>query len=179
MNKDTNIPIERAYREDIGNLDFISDQFNFFFHKKIKEREVILVKIKEERYNAQLTRYFEKVIVNRSNNFYAKKFRQKCHEDFIENPSILLIDSEKSDENITVPNVIIFNVKLYIEDDELEKAIYDINEREKFYIVSKFIFGLTDKEIGQLLGISRQAVNNFKQRLFERIRIRQSMNKRY
>lgn len=156
--------------EDIGNIDFISDQFNFFFHQKINEREVILVKTKEERYNAQLTRYFEKVIVNRANNFYAKKFRQNDFEEFIEDSSISFIDSKTSNGNFDVPNVVIFNVNFYIEDDVLEAAFYEMNEREKFFIVNKFIFGLTDKEIGKLLGISRQAVNNFKQRLYKRIR---------
>ncbi len=128
------------------------------------------MKTKEERYNAQLTRYFEKVIVNRANNFYAKKFRQNDFEEVIEDSSISFIDPKTSNGNFDVPNVVIFNVNFYIEDDVLEAAFYEMNEREKFFIVNKFIFGLTDKEIGKLLGISRQAVNNFKQRLYKRIR---------
>ena len=110
------------------------------------------------------------MIVNRANNFYAKKFRQNDFEEVIEDSSISFIDPKTSNGNFDVPNVVIFNVNFYIEDDVLEAAFYEMNEREKFFIVNKFIFGLTDKEIGKLLGISRQAVNNFKQRLYKRIR---------
>ncbi|HFD1634321.1 TPA: sigma-70 family RNA polymerase sigma factor [Enterococcus faecium] len=128
------------------------------------------MKTREERYNAQLTKYFEKVIVNRSNNFYAKKFRQNNFEDYIEDSSISFIDPKTINGEFDVPNVVVFNVSFYIENEVLEMAFSQMNEREKFFIINKFIFGSTDKEIGQLLGISRQAVNNFKQRLYRRIK---------
>lgn len=130
------------------------------------------MKTKEERYSAQLAKYFEKVILNRSNNFYAKKLRQNHFEQRIDDSSPTFIDLETIDENIDIPNVVIFNVKLHVDNDELEMALQTINEREKFFIVSKFVFDLTDQEIGQLLGISRQAVTNFKHRLYTKIRKR-------
>ncbi|WP_207871869.1 hypothetical protein DOK78_002598 [Enterococcus sp. DIV2402] len=132
------------------------------------------MKTKEERYNAQLTRYFEKVIINRANNFYAKKFRQNDFEKFIEDSTISFIDPKTTNGEFDIPNVVVFNVNLYIENEVLETAFSQMNEREKFFIINKFIFGLTDQEIGQLLGISRQSVNNFKQRLYRRIKNRKN-----
>ena len=128
------------------------------------------MKTKEERYSAQLARYFEKVILNRSNNFYAKKLRQNNFEQLIEEPSLIFVDPRTIDETIDIPNMIIFNVKLHVENDELEMALQTITEREKFFIISKFVFELTDQEIGQSLGISRQAVTNFKHRLYAKLR---------
>uniref|UniRef100_UPI00403F819D hypothetical protein n=1 Tax=Candidatus Enterococcus willemsii TaxID=1857215 RepID=UPI00403F819D len=128
------------------------------------------MKTKEERYSAQLAKYFAKVIINRGNNFYAKKHRQISFEQLIEEPSLTFVDPKIFDGGFQIPNVVIFNVKLYIESDELETALNKMNARERFFIVNKFIFGLIDEEIGQLLGISRQAVNNFKQRLYKRIK---------
>ncbi|MGX7198210.1 hypothetical protein [Enterococcus olivae] len=107
------------------------------------------MKTKEERYSAQLAKYFEKVILNRGNNFYAKKLRQNNFEEFIEDPSVLFVDPKTSDGEFQIPNVVIFNVKLSIESDELETALNKMNARERFFIVNK-------------------SVNNFKQKLIRR-----------
>lgn len=134
------------------------------------EREVILMIQNDKRYHAQLVKYFERVIVNRSINYYTKKFGQHEREKSIEDPTIEFVDPITEDKELRVPNIIIFNVKLYIDNDDLEQVINQMTDREKFFIIQKFVFKLTDNEIGQLLGISRQGITNFKHRLYRSIR---------
>ncbi|EHL2495507.1 sigma-70 family RNA polymerase sigma factor, partial [Enterococcus faecalis] len=45
-----------------------------------------------------------------------------------------------------------------------------LKEREKYFLLEKFLFGKTDKEIGRNLNITRQAVTNLKHRAYAKVR---------
>jgi DNA-directed RNA polymerase specialized sigma24 family protein len=114
---------------------------------------------KENLYNAQLTSYFVRVIRNQAAQYSFKKHRYRIREKLIEDPSI----------QFEMPNVIIFNVRMYIEDEKLKKVLEELNDKEKFVIINKIVFDQTDEEISNKLGVGRAAVTNFKNRLYQRI----------
>jgi DNA-directed RNA polymerase specialized sigma subunit len=87
----------------------------------------------------------------------------------IEDPSIELVDSLSINDQFEMPNVIIFNVRMYIEDEKLKKVLEELNDKEKFVIINKIVFDQTDEEISNKLGVGRAAVTNFKNRLYQRI----------
>ncbi|HBT4533970.1 sigma-70 family RNA polymerase sigma factor, partial [Enterococcus faecium] len=44
-----------------------------------------------------------------------------------------------------------------------------LKEPEQIFLIEKFIFNKTDKEIGKVLGITRQGATNLKHRLYKKI----------
>jgi DNA-directed RNA polymerase specialized sigma24 family protein len=124
---------------------------------------------KENLYNAQLTSYFVRVIRNQAAQYSFKKHRYRIREKLIEDPSIELVDSLSINDQFEMPNVIIFNVRMYIEDEKLKKVLEELNDKEKFVIINKIVFDQTDEEISNKLGVGRAAVTNFKNRLYQRI----------
>src|SRR5699024_8229911 len=133
------------------------------------ESEVILMKERDACYNAKLTKYFARVITNRSINFYAKKFRQHEMKVLIEDPEQEHTRLKYPHEEANVSDVVIYNVKLSIESEKLEKIFHKLNAKEQFFVVQKFIFTLTDEEIGELLGISRSGITNYKHRFYKKV----------
>lgn len=124
---------------------------------------------KENLYNAQLTSYFVRVIRNQAAQYGFKKHRYQIRERLIEAPSIELVDFLSINDQFEIPNVIIFNVRMYVEDEKLKKVLEELNDKEKFVIINKIIFDQTDEEISNQLGVGRAAVTNFKNRLYQRI----------
>lgn len=45
----------------------------------------------------------------------------------------------------------------------------NLSNKEKVFLIEKFILGKTDKEIGNTLGITRQGITNMKHRLYLKI----------
>lgn len=124
---------------------------------------------KEGVYSAQLTNYFVRVIRNRAAQYHYKKSRNQNLEIPIDDSSIEFIEPVSINSEFEIPNVIIFNVKMYIEDDKLRQVLEELNDREKFILINKVIFDQTDEELSQKLGVGRPAVTNFKNRLYKRI----------
>lgn len=56
----------------------------------------------------------------------------------------------------------IWNIEDFIENDQLALAISTLTIRQKFIIYWKFVEEATDQQIGELLGISSQAVSKQK-----------------
>lgn len=60
---------------------------------------------------------------------------------------------------------------LAIFDTIINDSLIQLTKKEQQFLIEKFIFYKTDKEIGVLLGVSRQAVTNMKYRLYKKMRI--------
>ncbi|EDO0512837.1 hypothetical protein GN336_02370 [Listeria monocytogenes] len=54
--------------------------------------------------------------------------------------------------------------------DGIGQLTSTLNEREKEFLIEKFVFEKTDQEIGELFGISRQGVTNMKLRLYKKLK---------
>ena len=96
----------------------------------------------DERVNAQLIRFFEKVILNTS-ILIIKTRRNSKHEQLDQLPPYLFTkDTIKFKQPINV-----LNVTLLVEDIKLAKILPLLKEPEQIFLIEKFIFNKTDKEI--------------------------------
>ena len=59
---------------------------------------------------------------------------------------------------------------MIFEDEIIIDSISRLKEREKIFLLEKFLLGKTDREIGELFGITRQGVTNLKHRIYKKIR---------
>jgi RNA polymerase sigma factor (sigma-70 family) len=121
----------------------------------------------DERINAQLTKYFEKVITNTANNYYKKKREIEEKESLAIPFEELVIEPDRVS---SLQAVTILNIPIIVENRKLEQALGTLKEKEQVFLIEKFIFEKTDKEIGKLLGFSRQGVTNLKLRLYDKFR---------
>ncbi|GEU13450.1 hypothetical protein QuyetLC_24490 [Bacillus anthracis] len=126
--------------------------------------------LSNEKLEAQLTKYFHKVICNAASNYYRKRFRQKENEYLIENLLDYLVESASFEEDL-LTGIMIENLPISIFDEILTDVIKQLNNREQQFIIEKFILEKTDEEIGVLFGVSRQAITNMKHRLYKKMRL--------
>ncbi|MFB5510804.1 hypothetical protein IGI71_003350 [Enterococcus sp. DIV1279b] len=119
----------------------------------------------DERVNAQLIRFFEKVIENTANSYFKKQKKIRDHEQLDQFPQHFFTEN-KIKVKQPVP---ILNITFKVEDAKLAKIIPLLKEKEQIFLVEKFIFDKTDKEIGESLGITRQGATNLKHRLYQKI----------
>ncbi len=125
--------------------------------------------MKKDVYSAQLTSYFVRVIRNRAAQYNYKKIREQNLEILIDDTSREFIDPVSMNDTFEIPNIVIFNIKLYIKDEKLRQVLEELNDKEKFILINKVIFDQTDEELNQKLGVGRPAVTNFKNRMYKRI----------
>ena len=125
--------------------------------------------MKKDVYSAQLTSYFVRVIRNRAAQYNYKKIREQNLEILIDDTSREFIDPISMNDTFEIPNIVIFNIKLYIKDEKLRQVLEELNDKEKFILINKVIFDQTDEELSQKLGVGRPAVTNFKNRMYKRI----------
>ncbi|MCQ9209171.1 sigma-70 RNA polymerase sigma factor region 4 domain-containing protein [Granulicatella seriolae] len=125
--------------------------------------------MKKDVYSAQLTSYFVRVIRNRAAQYNYKKIREQNLEILIDDTSREFIDPVSMNDTFEIPNIVIFNIKLYIKDEKLRQVLEELNDKEKFILINKVIFDQTDEELSQKLGVGRPAVTNFKNRMYKRI----------
>lgn len=124
----------------------------------------------DEKIEAQLTKYFSKVIRNAASNYYRKKFyyaEKECLTDTI------LEDMEGtiSFEEDVIQSIMMDESEMNIFSYEgIGKLTSSLNEREKEFLIEKFVFEKTDQEIGELFGISRQGITNMKLRLYKKLK---------
>lgn len=128
-----------------------------------------MVQMKKDVYSAQLTSYFVRVIRNRAAQYNYKKIREQNLEILIDDTSREFIDPVSMNDTFEIPNIVIFNIKLYIKDEKLRQVLEELNDKEKFILINKVIFDQTDEELSQKLGVGRPAVTNFKNRMYKRI----------
>lgn len=69
------------------------------------------------------------------------------------------------------PTLTILNVPLFIEDEQIEQILKSLKKKEKVFLIEKFFLDKTDKEIGEILGISRSGVTNLKLRLYNKFQL--------
>ncbi|EAC3466956.1 TPA_asm: sigma-70 family RNA polymerase sigma factor [Listeria monocytogenes] len=122
-----------------------------------------------EKIEAQLTKYFHKVICNAASNYYKKKFHQTKKEHLTEN----FFDSSMGMTNFEEETLTLLMMKespISIFNGNFHEVSNYLNSREKQFLIEKFVLEKTDEEIGRLFGISRQAVTNRKHRLYKKLR---------
>ncbi|MBO0447276.1 sigma-70 family RNA polymerase sigma factor [Enterococcus ureilyticus] len=123
-----------------------------------------------ERVNAQLTKYFEKVIRHAAINYYKKKSLRLENEILEEDTTILELMKEDALKGIDVFDPFSLATPFHIEDEKLNQALINLTAREKLFLIEKFVSDKTDRQIGEVLHISRQGVTNLKQRLYQKLR---------
>lgn len=124
----------------------------------------------DEKIEAQLTKYFSKVIRNAASNYYRKKFHyaeKECLTDTI----LEDIEGTVSFEEDVIQSIMMNESEMNIFSYEgIGKLTSSLNEREKEFLIEKFVFEKTDQEIGELFGISRQGITNMKLRLYKKLK---------
>ncbi|WP_195478110.1 sigma-70 family RNA polymerase sigma factor [Enterococcus faecalis] len=122
-----------------------------------------------DKLEAQLTKYFQKVIHNAAINYY--KGKSKFYDKEIMNEPMLhsLLGITNMEKEIH-SKVFIEKYYLVVQDEKLNEVIVNLNNKEQKFILEKHILGKTDQEIAEIFGISRQGVTNFKKRLYEKLK---------
>lgn len=123
-----------------------------------------------ERVSAQLTKYFEKVIRHAAINYYKKKSFRLEKEILEEDTTIIELIQEDISKEFDNSNRLSLNLPFDIENDKLNQAIVNLTAREKLFLIEKFVYEKTDRQIGEVLHISRQGVTNLKHRLYQKLR---------
>ena len=97
-------------------------------------------------------------------NYIIKLLRNKKIDIYRKN--CLALEEIHTEEDCYVEN------KLEIEDQmDLNQLINTLPDKHRIVIVSKYIYGYSDAEIGTSLGISRQAVNKLKNKALEKLKL--------
>jgi len=123
-----------------------------------------------ERINAQLTKYFEKVIRHAAINYYKKKSFRLENEILEEDATIIELMKEDALKGIDDFDLFSLDTPFHVEDENLNRALINLTVREKLFLIEKFVSGKTDRQIGEILHISRQGVTNLKHRLYQKLR---------
>jgi len=123
-----------------------------------------------EKIEAQLTKYFSKVICNAASNYYKKKFyyaEKECLTDTI----LESMEGTVSFEEDIIQSIMMeeSEMNFFSHESTVEFASL-LNKREEEFLIEKFIFEKTDQEIGELFGITRQGVTNMKLRLYKKLK---------
>lgn len=121
-----------------------------------------------EKIEAQFAKYLKKVIHNTATNYYKKKYYHQKYELLLENFQDYSADFELN--GFFLPTIIIFGHPMVFNDEKIINPIAKLKEREKYFLLEKFLFGKTDKEIARNLNITRQAVTNLKHRAYAKVR---------
>lgn len=125
----------------------------------------------DEKIEAQLTKYFYRVIHYASINYYKKKIYLMNKEQIVDQLPLEYLGEEiRYISNF--PTLFLLDYPLKIEDEHLIDSLNSLDYKEQYFLLEKLIFGKTDKEISKILGISRQGVTNLKLRLYQKIRDR-------
>lgn len=91
--------------------------------------------------------------------------KKSDHEQFDQFPQHFFTENKiKIKQPVTI-----LNVTFLVEDAQLAEIIPLLKEKEQIFLVEKFIFDKTDKEIGEYLGITRQGATNLKHRLYKKL----------
>lgn len=125
--------------------------------------------LSDEKIEAQLTKYFHKVICNLASNYYKKKFHQTEKEYLTENIFDYSIGVTNFEEEILTV-LMMEESPMSIFNGNFNEILNQLNSREKQFLIEKFVLEKTDEEIGRVFGISRQAVTNRKHRLYKKVR---------
>lgn len=123
-----------------------------------------------ERVSAQLTKYFEKVIRHAAINYYKRKSLRLEKEILEEDTTIIELMQEETSKEIDNSNCLSLNFPFDIENEKLNHAVVNLTAREKLFLLEKFVYEKTDRQIGEVLHISRQGVTNLKHRLYQKLR---------
>lgn len=123
-----------------------------------------------ERVNAQLTKYFEKVIRHAAINYYKKKSFRLENEILEKDTTIIELMKEDASKGIDGFDLFLLNTPFHVEDEKLNQGLINLTAREKLFLIEKFVSDKTDHQIGEVLHISRQGVTNLKHRLYQKLR---------
>lgn len=118
---------------------------------------------------AQLTKYFQKVIHNAAINYYKKK--AKYYNQEMQDEQLINSLADATDpENDHLSMISLGEYSMVIQDEKLNEIVSTLNKREHQFLIEKHILGKTDQEIAFIFGISRQGVTNYKRRLYDKLK---------
>lgn len=123
---------------------------------------------KDKKIEAQIISYLCKVIHHTAINFYKKRKRLKKKESLLENVDYHFLYPDAAE--LDLPTLEIFGYPFKLDDEKIIKRIKKLSDKEKVFLIEKFVLGKTDKEIGVTLGITRQGVTNLKLRMYKKLR---------
>ncbi|MBO0458828.1 sigma-70 family RNA polymerase sigma factor [Enterococcus hulanensis] len=129
-----------------------------------------MIKVSDEKLEAQLTKYFHKVICNTASNYYKKNFYQKENEYLTDQSHDFSKDSFSFEEESLRKIMVEESVMNLFYNEKIEYVVQELSSREKQFLIEKFVFDKTDEQIGAIFGTSRQAVTNMKSRLYKKMR---------
>ncbi|MGM0167093.1 hypothetical protein IGI39_002073 [Enterococcus sp. AZ135] len=118
---------------------------------------------------AQLTKYFQKVIHNAAINYYKRKSKHYDQEMQDEQLLSSLVDITDP-ENEYLSTISLGEYSLVIQDEKLNEIVSTLNQKEHQFLIEKLVLGKTDQEIAVVFGISRQGVTNYKKRLYDKLK---------
>ncbi|WP_025849465.1 sigma-70 family RNA polymerase sigma factor [Paenibacillus ehimensis] len=110
------------------------------------------------------SRYIQSCLLHASRDFFRKYDRELLRTQSLDE----CMDNKPFSFNFIVPSA----YTSVEEQDYLSQAIHTLTSTEKKVIYFKFYLEMTDQEIAQALGVSRQAVSKFKQRLLKKLKSR-------
>lgn len=124
----------------------------------------------DQKIEAQLTKYFSKVICNAASNYYKKKFHY-VEKEYLTDTILESMEGTASFEEDIIQSIMMeeSEMNLFSHEDIVE-FVSVLNEREEEFLIEKFVFEKTDQEIGELFGITRQGVTNMKLRLYKKLK---------
>ncbi|EOL42970.1 hypothetical protein RV11_GL003211 [Enterococcus phoeniculicola] len=122
---------------------------------------------KDSKVEAQLIKYFQKVVMHTAINYYKRRARIIENELLVEDSLGEILEGK---EGVAIASIVVLGIPLEIDNEKLIEKLKKIKEKEQIFLIEKFIFGKTDKEIGKELGITRQGVTNLKLRLYRKFR---------
>jgi DNA-directed RNA polymerase specialized sigma subunit len=108
-----------------------------------------------ERISAQLTKYFDKVIRHAAINYYKKKSLRLEKEILEEDTTIIELIQEDTSKEIDKSNCLSLNFPFDIENEKLNHIVANLTAREKLFLLEKFVYEKTDRQIREVLHISR------------------------
>lgn len=117
---------------------------------------------------AQLIKFFQKVIRNAAFNYYMRESNQS-ERQWRDDQFLFSIKDSVDIETESLSQISIGKHFLMINNEKLNEVISSLNMREQQLLLEKHVHEKTDQEIAEILGISRQGVTNFKKRLYRKI----------
>lgn len=152
-------------RQDVGAFELIYDEFKdiiYYYARKQNDEDIIgeltlflielLYKINLSNFKSDTTVDIRKYISVSLKNKYISILRKQTKDN------IILRDVYEED--------LIYNnpAPMYI---DICDAFENLTERQKSVVVCKYIYCLSEKQISQMLNISRQAVNRLKNKALD------------
>lgn len=123
---------------------------------------------KEEETAYMFIRYIQKVLYNEKLK-YIRNQKKSSNEIACEDELLKNISYEEVEQLEKMPPTEIHHMEEYINNIELFNSIINLSTKEKFILYKKYVEEKKDKDIGNDLNISSQAVSKQKRKIIKKI----------